>query len=185
MLELEYPRDLVMVGAIFGVACFVWAGWAQEGPPTHWAWRVVLGVLGVAGLALAGLSIPMAIRHWNTTTALEGGTVALRVYIIVFWVEVILAAALAFFAVRADRSDLIAPLILAVVGIHFFALAPVFTQPVLYLAAGLLTASAIVAALAPADSFARSFWCGILGAPIFLAIGAWCTAAGSSTFRQA
>lgn len=32
-----------------------------------------------------------------------------------FWVEVIIAATLAFLAVRADRSDLIAPLILGVV----------------------------------------------------------------------
>lgn len=184
MLELQYPRDLAMVGAIFGVACFVWAGWAQENPPAHWLWRFVLGLLGIAGLALAALSIPTAIRHWDTPTALQSGTVALLVYIIVFWVEVIVAAVLVYLAFRAGRSDLIAPLVLAAVGIHFFALAPVFAQPVLYLAAVLLTAIAVIAAVAP-DSWAdRSFWCGVLGAPVFLSIGVWSTAAASAAFRN-
>lgn len=61
MLDLGYARDLVMVGAIFGVAGFVWAGWAQENPPKLWGWRVVLALHGLAGLALAALSIPLAI----------------------------------------------------------------------------------------------------------------------------
>lgn len=185
MLELDYPRDLAMVGAIFGLAGFMWTGWAQENPPAHWGWRVVLGLLALGGLALAALSIPMAVSHWNTPTALEGGTVALRVYITVFWAEVILATVLAFLANRTGRSDLIAPLILTVVGIHFFALAPVFAQPVLYLAAVLLTTIAIVVALVPVVSIARSFWCGLLGAPVFLAIGAWCTSAASVGFHEA
>ncbi len=80
------------MGAIFGVACFVWAGWAQENPPTPWGWRLVLVLLGLAGLALAALSIPKSISHWNTPTALKTATGALRGYIIVFWVEVIAAA---------------------------------------------------------------------------------------------
>ncbi len=184
MLHLEHPRDLVMIGAIFGLAAFMWAGWAQSNPPAHGGWRLVLALLGLGGLALAAFSIPVAIRHWDSSTALQSGTVALLVYIIVFWVEVVLAAFLAFVAVRAGRSDLIAPLILAVVGIHFFALAPVFAQPVLYLAAVLLTAVAILAALVPAGSVERSFWCGVLGAPVFLVIGAWSVAAAGTTFRH-
>lgn len=95
--------------------------------------------------------------------------------------EVVIAATLAVIAIRADRSDLIAPLILGVVGLYFFALAPVFAQPVLYLAAALLTTVAIIAALVPANSVDRSFWCGILGAPVFLAIGAWTLIATNTT----
>lgn len=182
MLNSGYPRDLVTIGAIFGVAAFVWAGWAQENPPNHWGWRLVLALLGLVGLALAALSIPVAIRHWDTPTALQSGTVALTVYIIVFWVEVILAAVLAFLAVRAGRSDLIAPLILGVVGVHFLALAPVFTQPMLYLAAVLLTAGAITAVLVPQSLVARSFWCGLLSAPVFLGIGLWSVVAGRAAF---
>lgn len=182
VLQLDYPRDLVVIAAIFGVAGFVWAGWAQENPPGHWMWRLVLALLGLAGLALTALSIPQVIQHWAEPTALRSGTTALTVYIVVFWAEVILAAVLAFLAVRAGRSDLIAPLVLGVVGIHFFALAPVFVQPVLYLAAVVLTAIALTAALLPADLVGRSFWCGALGAPVFLAIGAWALAgAGAAT----
>ncbi len=70
MLEVGYPRDLAMIGAIFGMATFVWSGWAQERPPKHGAWRVTLALLGLAGLALISLSVPMAVRHWDTATAL-------------------------------------------------------------------------------------------------------------------
>lgn len=184
MLEMHYPRDLAMVGAIFGVAAFMWSGWAQENPPAQGWWRVVLGLLALAGLSLAALSISIAVGHWGTPTALESGTGTFRVYLIAFWVEVVLAAVLAFIAIRTGRGDLIAPLILVVVGIHFFALAPVFAQPVLYLAAVLLTTIAIVAALVPAGSIARSFWCGLLGAPVFVAIGVWCTFAAKAVFSD-
>lgn len=39
MIIDDFPRDLLMTGAIFGIAAFVWAGWAQERPPKHWIWR--------------------------------------------------------------------------------------------------------------------------------------------------
>jgi hypothetical protein len=178
MLDVAYPRDLVMIGVVFGVAAFVWAGWAQEKPPAHWGWRVVLGALGIAGLALAGLSIPVAVRNWRTPTAIDPASGGFRVYLIIVAVEVVVAAVLAIIVSRRRRSDLIAPLILGVVGVHFFALAVVFGQPVLHLAAVLITAVAIVAALRR-SSAARSFWCGLLAAPIFLAIGTWCAVVGA------
>ena len=178
MLDLQYPRDLMMIAAVFGVAAFAWAGWGQENPPGQVGWRVVLGGLSVAGLALAALSVPIAVRHWRTPTAIDPGGAAFRGYLIVFWAEVIVAAVLAVVAGRAGRSDLVAPLILAVVGVHFVALAVVFQQPVLHLAAAVLTIVAVVAAVLPVQGVAPSFWCGILGAPVFLAIGGWCLVAG-------
>ena len=185
MLDLQYPRELVMIGAVFGVAAFAWAGWGQENPPGHVAWRVVLGGLSVAGLVLAALSVPIAIRHWRTPTAIDPGGTAFRVYLIVFWLEVIIGAVLAFLAARAGRPDLVAPLILAVVGVHFFALAIVFHQPVLHVAAAVLTMIAILAALLRVEAFSPSFWCAILGAPVFLAIGGWCLAAGKAVLGAA
>jgi hypothetical protein len=183
MLKVEHPRDLVMIGAIFGVAAFIWAGWAQEAPPEPWVWRVVLGALMIAGLALAGVSFATAVRNWRTPTAINPGSVAFRVYIVVVVIEVIIAAGAGFIAIAAGRSDLIAPLILAVVGVHFVALAFVFAQPVLHLAAALLGTVAVVAVLIPASVAAPSFWCGLLGGPVFLALGAWCAAVGTAALR--
>ncbi|MGB3594863.1 MAG: hypothetical protein WA994_11870 [Ornithinimicrobium sp.] len=184
MLEVGYPRDLAMIGAIFGMATFVWAGWAQEAPPRHRSWRLVLALLGLSGIALMFLSVPMAVRHWATATALQSGSVALTIYIVAFWVEIVVAGGLAFLAHRTGRSDLIAPLVLAVVGVHFIALAPVFDQPVLYLAAVLLTAIAIVAASMPRGRVARSFWCGLISSPVFLGIGVWSAVAASDAFAR-
>jgi len=185
MLELDYPRDLVMIGAIFGLATLMWAGWAQEQPPAGVAWRIVLATLSVLGLVLMALSIPLAIKNWSTPSAINPHTTGFVVYVIVFWVEAVICAVLAIIAVRAGRSDLIAPLIMLIVGIHFFALALVFHQPVLHLAGALLTAIAILAAFLPVENIARSFWCGVLGAPVFIAIGAWCYVAGRGALAAA
>lgn len=183
MLRTAHSRDLVMIGAVFGLAAFVWPGWAQESPPTGWVWRAVLAVLLVAGLVLSALSIPTAIRYWRTSTAIDPAGRAFRAYIVVVVIEVVIAAAAGFGAVTAGRSDLIAPLILAVVGIHFVALVFVFDQPVLHLAAALLIVVAVVAVLASTSAAAPSFWCGLLGAPILFVFGAWCHVVGSEALR--
>ncbi len=120
-----------MTAAIFGVAAFVWSGWAQERPPAGWVSRAALAV----------------------------------------WANV------------AGRGDLIAPLILAVVGIHFLPLAAAFGQPIMAWAGGALTVVAVVAAVVPASGTARSFWCGIVGAPIFLIAGGVCLVAGIAELR--
>ncbi|WP_449407264.1 hypothetical protein [Microbacterium maritypicum] len=175
MIIDDFPRDLLMTGAIFGIATFVWAGWAQERPPKHWIWRVVLGALSLGGAALAGISLPAAIRNWDGPTAIVWGGAASTWYIVVFWLEVVAIAGLAIWATRRKRQDLIAPLVLAVVGIHFIPLAWVFVQPVFAIAGVLVTIGAVVAALVPDKAAARSFWCGIVAAPILLAVGASCT----------
>ncbi len=178
MLDTAHPRDLVMVGAVFGLATFIWSGWAQEGPPRAVLWRVLLGALGVAGLALAGWSTTQAVRHWGGSSAIEPGSRAFTVYLVVFWAEVVVAGVAGVLLARRGRGDLVAPLVLLVVGLHFVALAVVFSQPVLHLTAGLLVAVAVLAALVPAGAVARSFWCGVLGAPVFLAVGLWCALTG-------
>ena len=47
MIDADFPLDLFMIGVIFGVAAFVWAGWAQERPPKGVIWRIVLAVVGI------------------------------------------------------------------------------------------------------------------------------------------
>lgn len=180
MITTEFPRDLLMTGAIFGVAAFIWAGWAQERPPRHWVWRVLLSLIGLGGVALAALSIPSAIRNWDSPTAIEVGGPAFITYVVVFWVEVIAMIVLTILVTRRGRADLIAPLILAVVGIHFLPLAWVFGQPIMAVTGVLVTIVAVVATRPPLTIAARSFWCGVFGGPILLTAGAICTVAGTA-----
>src|SRR5690606_8025027 len=144
MIITDFPRDLLMTGVIFGVAAFVWAGWAQERPPRHWGWRVVLAVLGLAGAALAGISLPTAIRNWSGPTAIAVGTPAFIAYIVVFWLEVAAMIALAIWATRRKRQDLIPVFVLAIVGIHFIPLAWLFLQPIYAVAGVILAVLAVV-----------------------------------------
>ena len=65
MIDPSFPRDLVMIGAVFGLAAFIWSGWAQEAPPDRAVFRIVLGGLSAAGLALAVPSIFLAIGNWS------------------------------------------------------------------------------------------------------------------------
>lgn len=176
MIIDDFPRDLLMTGVIFGIAAFVWAGWAQERPPKHWIWRVILGVLSLGGAALAGISLPAAIRNWSAPTAISWGGTASTWYLVVFWIEVVVIIVLAIWATKRKRTDLIAPLVLAVVGIHFIPLAGVFQQPVFVFAGALMAIAALAAALVPDKDAARSFWCGIVAAPILLLVGTMCAA---------
>ena len=118
MIDPAFPRDPLVTGVIFGAAAFVWAGWGQERPPSHWLWRVVLAVISLGGLVLAVVSLPLAIQHWGAAIAFSTGP-AFIIYAVVFWLEVIAIVVLAVWASRRKRGDLIAPLVLAVVGIHF------------------------------------------------------------------
>lgn len=182
MIITEFPRDLLMTGAIFGVAAFVWAGWAQERPPKHWIWRVILAVLGLAGAALAGISLPGVIRHWPEPTAVSSGSPAVIGYIVVFWLEIAAVIALVIWASRKKRQDLIPVFVLAVVGIHFIPLAWVFGLPIYVVAGVILTVLAFVIARMPDEKAARSFWCGLFAAPVLLVVGATCAAFGFAAF---
>lgn len=178
MIITEFPRDLLMTGAIFGLAAFVWTGWAQERPPRHRIWRVILGGLTLCGAALAAVTVPAAISNWTAPTALDFDGPAFVWYSVVFWLEVAAIIGLVVLASRRKRGDLIAPLVLAVVGIHFIPLAWVFSQPVFAVTGAVLTAVAIFAGLVPSAAAARSFWCGLLGGGTLLIVGTVCAVAG-------
>lgn len=100
------------------------------------------------------------------------------VHTVIFWLEVVVMIVLSIWATRRGRKDLIAPLVLAIVGIHFIPLGWVFMQPVFVLTGVLVTAVAVVAALVPIAPAARSFWCGVLAAPILLVVGGICLVLG-------
>ncbi|GAA1933616.1 hypothetical protein GCM10009775_26930 [Microbacterium aoyamense] len=173
MIDLDFTRDLIFTAALFGVVTFVWTGWAQERPPST-AWRIVLAVLSLGGAALAGLTVPRLLRSWDEPTAMVVGSLPWIVYIVVFWIEVIALVLGAVVLAKKGRKEFIAPLALLIVGLHFFPLAFVFGQPIMFVTAILITAAAIAAALLPREKCAPSFWCGILAGPIFLTIGTIC-----------
>lgn len=179
ILNLEFPRDLVMIGVIFGAVAFVWAGWAHERPPRGIIWRIVLVLLQLMGLVLLGMGIPVAIEYWETPTAIDSASAALVWYIVIFWVQVIAIAGFAMYFIKTGRTALVAPLVLTVVGLHFVPLAFVFAQWILLVAAVLLTAAGVAAALLPQRIAAPSFWAGILAAPLFLLLGTICLVAGT------
>jgi hypothetical protein len=178
MLNVEFARDLVFTAVLFGLVTFMWAGWAQERPPAGVAWRVVLGVLSAGGLVLLGLGLPTLIRNWAGPTAMVSGSAALIAYIVVFWLEVAVIAGLAIFYARTDRRHLLAPTVLIVVGTHFAPLSFVFQQPIMMLAAVLVTAAGVASLFLPRQVAAPSFWCGILAAPVFLVLGTVSLVAG-------
>lgn len=172
MLDLSHARDLVVTAIIFGVAAFAWAGWAQERPPAGWGWRVVPAAFSLGGVALAAVAIPAAIRFWDTPTAIDFRSAAFVWYAVVFWLEVIVIVVLAIVLSRRRRGELIAPVVLIVVGVHFVPLTFVFAQPIIMVTAVLITAAGVAALYLPRRIAAPSFWAGVLAAPIFLAVGA-------------
>ena len=153
-------------------------------PPTGLVWRVLLVALQVGGLVLMGFGITAAVRFWDTPTTLSSGSPALTWYIVVFWVEVVAIVVLTIRFLRTKRSWLIAPTVMIVVGLHFVPLAFVFGQPLIMVAAVLITAVGVIALFLPRSVAATSFWCGILSGPVFLAIGTWALVAGWSALAS-
>lgn len=194
MTDTTFVRDLLVIGAVFGVAAFAWAGWGQERPPRGWWWRAALVVLQLAGAALAAVAIIAVATHLDAPTALESGSAALVGFIVVFWLEVAFIVGFAVFFARTGRSRVIAPSVLIVVGVHFVPLSIVFGQPVLIVAAVILTAAAVASiviseraaprAIPPERPAAASFWCGVFAAPVFLVVGVWALAAGQQALAS-
>jgi hypothetical protein len=178
MLDFDYARDLAFTGIVFGLAAFIWAGWAQERPPKGVIWRVALVVIQLAGVALLALGIPTAIQHWDTPTAMVPENPAL------FWqglwtaVEVVAIIVVVIVCVRLKRTYFIAPIVLLAVGTHFFPLAFVFGQPIIFVAGILVTAAGVAALFLPRKACAPSFWCGVLAGPVFVVLGAIALFAG-------
>jgi hypothetical protein len=171
--DAPYVRDLIMTGAVFGLACFLWSGWAQERPPRRWP--IVLGVLsGLGVLAAIGFGIT-AWLNWDAATTLTGGSEGMRSYLVIVGVEfgAIVAGAIAL-AIAKRTRPFVPVFVLFIVGVHFFSLAVLFQMPAMHVVAALLTITSVVALVLSlrsrdrADAPAPSFWCGILAAPLFL-----------------
>lgn len=172
MLDFTYARDLAFTGTIFGLVAFVWAGWAHERPPKGAVWRILLVAIQLAGAAIVALGVPTIVKNWDTPTAMVAGNPALLGQMIWTWAEVAAIIVVVIVLVRRKRVELIAPAVLIAVSIHFFPLAFVFGQPVIFLVGVLVTIAGVAALFLPRESAAPSFCCGILAGPVYVVFGA-------------
>lgn len=165
-MDATLTRDLLMTAAIFGLFAFVWFGWAQEAPPE--GARLPLGIgAGIGGLQAIVFGI-LSARNWDAPTALDTSGPGFRTYIIIVIVEVVVAAAGGIALGFSKWRRFVPAWILLVVGVHFFALAPVMDMPALNVLACLLVA-AVAAVMATARSDYRpSFVAGALAGSILL-----------------
>jgi hypothetical protein len=121
-----FTQDLAVCAAIFGVAAFVWFGWAQEAPPERW--RLPLGVGSALGLLLAVVGGLLAWRVWGTGMAMADPQ-ARQAFGIVSGVEFGAAGLGAAALALTKRPQWIASWIAFVVGVHFVPLAYLFDDP--------------------------------------------------------
>lgn len=130
-----------MYVAIFGMFSVVWFGWAQENPKK--SWRKYIGIATGFSLLLCLIGVYLSIMNWNAATSLttKGRFTS---YLIVVYLEFLLAGLGAFFLMRRKRTDYIAPWIAFIVGTHFFWLVNIFKDPSLYILALLMIAIAIL-----------------------------------------
>jgi hypothetical protein len=136
-----FVRDIAVTAAVFGVAAFVWFGWAQEAPPARW--RVPLAAGSGLGLVLAVIGVLLTWQHWGPESALAAGE-ARRTFGIVCGIEFGLAGLGAGLLGAWKRPQWIATWIAFVVGIHFIPLAFIFDDPAqLGLAALIVTAAGL------------------------------------------
>ena len=136
-------RDAAMTVAIFGFFASAWFGWAQERPPegsVKW-WLTGGSVLGMLLAVAGGL---LAWQNWDAGSVLdaEGG---MKLYLIILGVEFGIALLGVLVLLALSRRDYFAPWICLVVGVHFFPLAPVMANPVLYVLGAWLTVWAFLA----------------------------------------
>lgn len=162
-----------MTGAVFGLACFIWSGWAQERPPKRWP--IVLGILSGLGVLAALAFGIVAWLNWDAPSVLGTDGEGMRSYLFIVAIEVgaCVIGAIAL-SVKKVTRPYVAVLVLFIVGVHFFSLAALFVMPAMYAVAALITLASIAALFISlrsrgrADAPAPSFWCGALAAPVFL-----------------
>lgn len=141
-MKAEFLRDAAMTAVIFGFVTMGWFGWAQEAPPERM--RKWLGIGSGAGIAIALAGGVIAWRNWDAGSAIDAET-GPRFGVIV-GIEFGLAGLGAGLLIWRGLGAWIAPWIAFVVGVHFYPLAPLLKEPLLYVTATLVTLGALAAA---------------------------------------
>jgi hypothetical protein len=162
----EFTRDAVATVAVFGFFAASWFGWAQERPPSGWVnWLIAGSTLSLLVAMVGGF---FTWQHWSTGTAFNPQTG--RTFGLIVGIEFAIAGIGAGLLSWWGRTDLIAPWIALVVGIHFIPLAPLLHYPLLYGVAALVISAALVAVpLANAQDITVSAVTGLTTGSILLA----------------
>lgn len=162
----EFTRDAAATAAVFGFFAASWFGWAQENPPSAWRnWLIAGAILSLLVAAVGGF---FTWQQWSTGTAFNPQTG--RTFGIIVGIEFALAGIGAGLLSWWERSDLIAPWVALVVGIHFIPLAPVLHYPLLYGIAALVSVAALGSVpLATVQNLAVSAVTGVTTGIILLA----------------
>jgi hypothetical protein len=131
-----------MTALILGFFAAAWFGWAQAAPPTSWLpWLtggmfISIAVAGAAGVLVWRRRADPSVMHDEEAN---------RRYGIIVGIEFAVAAVGAVLLGRTGLSAYSAPWICLVVGLHFWALAPVLGDPALKLLCILFVAIALAA----------------------------------------
>jgi hypothetical protein len=160
-------RDAAMTMAIFGFFSSAWFGWAQERPPEGAAkwWLAGGSALGTLCAVAGGL---LAWRHWDSGSVLSGDG-GMDLYLIILGVEFGAALLGVIVLLALGRRDYFAPWVCLVVGVHFFPLAPVLDNPVLYALGAWLTVWPLLAVRwAHRGNLPPSFTTGVGAGPALL-----------------
>ena len=162
----EFTRDAAATAAVFGFFAASWFGWAQENPPASWRNWLIAGAL--LSLLIAVVGGVFTRQHWSTGTAFSAQTG--RTFGLIVGIEFAIAGIGAGLLSWWGRSDLIAPWVALVVGLHFVPLAPLLHYPLLYGISALVSVVALVTIpLAHAQMLTVSALTGVATGSILLA----------------
>lgn len=140
-MKAEFRRDATATAAIFGFFAASWFGWAQENPPTAWQTALIVG--SILALLVAVVGGVLTWRRWSSKTVFNRHTS--RRFGLIVGLEFAIAGVGAGVLTALGRADLIPAWIALVVGVHFFPLASLLKDPLLYGVAALVSLIALVA----------------------------------------
>ncbi|MCB0187942.1 MAG: hypothetical protein KDE31_26925 [Caldilineaceae bacterium] len=161
----EFTRDAAATAAVFGLLAASWFGWAQENPPPVWRNWLIAGAILSLVVALVGGFFTW--QHWSAGTAFNPQTG--RTFGLIVGIEFAIAGIGAGLLSWWGRSDLIAPWVALVVGVHFVPLAPLLHYRLLYAVAALVCVVALAAvSLASMQNLAVSAVTGVTTGMILL-----------------
>lgn len=165
-MEADFLRDYAMAALIFGFFAMGWFGWAQDKPPKRWIIPLAIGSV-LSGLVATTGGV-LAFLNWDSASALSAEG-AMQQYGIVVGIEFIIAGIGAVVLAVRKKQQYIPAWISFIVGVHFFALAGLFSDPWFHVLAAIGAIFALISIpIAKARNLEISAVCGALTGALLL-----------------